>query len=312
MDFNVLVLGSGAATPTFARHCSAQMVNICGAHILLDCGEATQTQLRQYHQKIQSIKTIFISHLHGDHFFGLPGLLSTMHLCGRKEPLTVYAPKGAREAIELLFEVSATHIDYELTMKDIDIEVPTVIHVDKGFGVTAFPLRHSTPTYGFIFEEDVPLLNLRPKVRDRYDMTNDDCIRVKQGADLALADGTVVKNTDLTLPRRLPRRYAYCCDTAFDESLIPIVEGVDLLCMESTFDSAFEAMAEERCHCTAAQAATIAARAGVGQLLLTHFSARYREIENLLGEAQSVFPNTICAADGGKYDIFYRLEKGQS
>ena len=195
MDFNVLVLGSGAATPTFSRHCSAQMVNICGSHILLDCGEATQTQLRQYHQRIQSIKTVFISHLHGDHFFGLPGLLTTMHLCGRQEPLTVYAPKGAREAIELLFEVSASHIDYPLTITDIEVDSPTVIHYDKGFRVTAFPLRHSMPTYGFIFEEETPLLNLRPNVRDYYKMTNDDCIRVKQGEDLQLNDGTVIENS---------------------------------------------------------------------------------------------------------------------
>ena len=309
MDFSVLVLGSGAATPTFARHCSAQMVNICGAHLLVDCGEATQSQLRQYHQKIQSIKTIFISHLHGDHFFGLPGLLSTMHLCGRTEPMMVYAPVGAREAIELLFKVSATNVNYDLQIIDIDVAEPTVIHTGNGFRVTAFPLRHSLPTYGFIFEEDKPLLNLRPTVRDRYQMANDDCVRVKRGEDLRLEDGTIIPNSELTLPQRLPRRYAYCCDTAFEESIVPVVEGVDLLCMESTFDTAFTAMAEERCHCTAAQAATIAARANVGQLLLTHFSARYREIENLQNEALAVFPNTICAADGGRYEIPYKHAK---
>ena len=312
MDFNILVLGSGAATPTFARHCSAQMVNICGSHILLDCGEATQTQLRQYHQRIQSIKTIFISHLHGDHFFGLPGLLTTMHLCGRQEPLTVYAPTGAREALQLLFEVSASHIDYDLQIKDIEVDSPTVIHRDKGFTVTAFPLRHSMPTYGFVFEEEPPLLNLRPNMRDRYEMTNDDCIRVKQGEDLTLADGTVIPNEKLTLPRRLPRRYAYCCDTAFDESIISAVAGADLLCLESTFDSTFATLAEERCHLTASQAATIAERAGVGQLLLTHFSARYREVEVLLNEAQTVFPNTICASDGGRYEIRYKVESLKS
>lgn len=309
MDFNILVLGSGAATPTFARHCSAQMVNICSSHILLDCGEATQTQLRQYHQRIQSIKTIFISHLHGDHFFGLPGLLTTMHLCGRQDALTVYAPTGAREAINLLFEVSASHIDYPLTIIDIDTDQPAVIHSDNGFKVTAFPLRHSMPTYGFVFEEDPPLLNLKPNVRNLYNMTNDDCLRVKQGANLTLTDGTVIPNEQLTLPRRLPRRYAYCCDTAFDESIIPVVSGVDLLCLESTFDNSFVQLAEERCHLTAAQAATIAAQAGVGQLLLTHFSARYREIEPLLIEAQAIFPNTICASDGGRYELETKTEK---
>ena len=308
MDFNVLVLGSGAATPTFSRHCSAQLITICGSRILVDCGESTQNQLRQYHQKFQAIKTIFISHLHGDHFFGLPGLLSTMHLCGRTEPLTVYAPVGAKAAIELLFEVSATKVNYELNFVEIDVDQPTVIHQDKGFQVTAFPLHHSVTTYGFLFREDPPLLNLRPKMRDQYDMTNDDCIRVKNGEDLVLADGTVIPNDQLTLPRRLPRSYAYCCDTSFDESLIPILAGVDLLCLESTFDNAFSTLAEERCHLTAEKAATLAAKAGVRQLLLTHFSARYREIEPLMGEALAVFPDTLCAADGTRYDIPYKLK----
>lgn len=309
MDFNILVLGSGAATPTFARHCSGQMVNICGSRILVDCGESTQNQLRQYHQKIQSIKTIFISHLHGDHFFGLPGLLSTMHLCGRTEPLTVYTPVGAKAALELLFQVSATNVNYELNIVEIDVDNPTVVHTGKGFTVTAFPLHHSVTTYGYIFREEPPLLNLRHNVRDQYQMTNDDCVRVKNGEDLMLDDGTVIPNSQLTMPRRLARSYAYCCDTSFDESLIPILSGVDLLCLESTFDEAFSAMAEERCHLTASQAATIALRAGVRQLLLTHFSARYREIEPLLGEATAVFPNTICAVDGGRYEIPYKYAK---
>ena len=309
MDFNVLVLGSGAATPTYTRHCSAQLINICGSRILVDCGESTQNQLRQYHQKFQAIKTIFISHLHGDHFFGLPGLLSTMHLCGRTEPLTVYAPKGAKEAIELLFQVSATNVNYELNLVDIDIESPSVIHSEKGFTVTAFPLHHSVTTYGFLFREEPPLLNLRHKVREQYNMTNDDCVRVKNGEDLTLADGTVVPNGELTLPRRMPRSYAYCCDTAYDETLVPILEGADLLCLESTFDTAFSAMAEERCHLTAAQAATLASKAGVRQLLLTHFSARYKEIEPLMGEATAIFANTLCAADGGRYEIPYKYAK---
>ena len=306
MDFNVLVLGSGAATPTFARHCSAQLVSICGSRMLVDCGESTQNQLRQYHQKIQSIKNIFISHLHGDHFFGLPGLLSTMHLCGRKEALTVYAPKGAKGALELLFEVSGTNLQYELTIVELDLEEPTVIHQDRYFHVTAFPLHHSITTYGFLFEEEQPLLNLRPKMRDKYNMTNDDCVKVKHGEDLVLDDGTVVPNAEITMPPRSPRRYAYCCDTAYDESIVPIVAGADLLCVESTFDNAFASMAEERCHCTASQAAAIAAAAGVDRLLLTHFSARYREVEPLLEEAVPVFPNTVCAVDGGLYKIEYK------
>ena len=137
----------------------------------------------------------------------------------------------------------------------------------------------------------------------KYNLTNDDCVRAKQGADIVLDDGTVVPNSELTLSPRQARSYAYCCDTAYDETLVPIVQSVNLLCMESTFDEAFSAMAEERCHCTASQAATIARNAGVKQLMLTHFSARYRDVDQLLDEAKAVFPNTIAAEDGGVYEI---------
>lgn len=306
MDFRVLVLGSGAATPTFSRHCSSQVVCINGKRMIVDCGESTQNQLRQYHQKIQSINTIFISHLHGDHFFGMPGLLSTMHLCGRTEPLTVFAPVGTKHALELMFEVSGTELRYELNIVEMDFDEPRVIFKGNRFVVKAFPMHHSIPTYGFLFEETDIYLNLKKDARSMYGLTDADCIRVKMGYDLVMPDGTVIPNSELTLPRRLPRRYAYCCDTAFDPGLVDVLAGVDLLCMESTFDSSFADMAEERCHCTAAQAATIAKQAGVGQLLLTHFSARYRESTPLLAEATAIFPNTVCASDGAMYEVMNR------
>lgn len=303
MEFNILVLGSGAATPTYTRHCSSQLVNICGSHILIDCGEYTQNQLRKYHQKIQGIKMVLISHLHGDHFFGLPGLLSTMHLLGRTEPLTVFAPKGAREAIELLFSVSGTVLRYPIEYKELDCGEPTLIVQERFYHITAFPMQHSLPCYGFLIVEETPLLNLKPQARLLYNMTNDDCVRVKNGEDLVQEDGTVVPNSLLTLPPRQPRSYAYCCDTAFDESLSSIVSGANLLCMESTFDEAFKTMAEERFHCTASQAATIASQAGVKLLMLTHFSARYRDIGPLLAEAKAVFPDTIAAEDGATFCV---------
>lgn len=246
---------------------------------------------------------VLISHLHGDHFFGLPGLLSTMHLLGRTEPITVFAPKGAREAIELLFSVSGTDLRFPVEFKELDFDEPTVILQEHFYHITAFPMRHSLPCFGFLIVEEPPLLNLKPMSRLKYNLSNDDCVRAKQGEDIVLEDGTVVPNSMLTMPRRHPRSYAYCCDTAFDESLVPIVKDVDLLCMESTFDEAFKTMAEERCHCTASQAATIALNAGVKKLVLTHFSARYRDIEPLLAEAKAVFPDTIAAEDGGNYQI---------
>lgn len=303
MNFTILVLGSGAATPTFNRHCSAQMININGVRMLLDCGESTQNQLRKYHQKFQAINAIFITHLHGDHFFGLPGLLSTMHLCGRTTPLTVYAPVGAKESIELLFRVSGTEVQYELNIVELEIEEPTVIHRERSFHVTAFPMHHSITCYGYIFEEEPPLLNLRKDVVEKYKLTNADIVSLKQGNDYIDDNGNVLPNSIFTLPRRQPRRYAYCCDTSYDETLVDIVKGVDMLCMESTFDNSFADLAVERCHCTAAQAAKIAAKAEAKRLVLTHFSARYKSLESITDEARAIFPNTVCAEDGVMFDV---------
>ena len=263
-DFYITVLGSGAAIPTLARHCSAQVVNIRGFRILLDCGEGTQNQVRAYHQRIQSMSVVCISHLHGDHFFGLPGLLSTMHMCGRTEPITIIGPKGISEAIDTINRFSGSHLDFpvnyiELTADECSTS-PLHVYENKRCNISAFALRHSVETFGYIVEE------------------------VPHGS-------------------RPPRRYAYCSDTgAFDE-LADLVHGVNLLCLESTFANDFESIAIEKQHCTSAQAATIASRAEVKQLLLTHFSARYKEIDKLLAEASAIFPNTIPAADGQRYGV---------
>lgn len=303
LRFNILVLGSGAATPTHARHCSGQVVTIGGKRMLIDCGESTQSHLRQYHQRIQSFDTIFISHLHGDHFFGLPGLLSTMHLCGRTEPITVFAPKGIKAAIELLFNVSGTDIRYELNIVELDFDDKREIYRNPLCTVYAFPLRHSVPTYGFIFQENTTLLNLRKEVKELYNLSNEDCVHVKLGGDLTLADGRVIPNKELTLPPLKPRSYAYCCDTQYFDELVSYVDGVDLLCMESTFGNEYSNLADECLHCTASQAASIASQAHTKQLLLTHFSARYKDLTPLYEEATAIFPNTITAADGALYNI---------
>lgn len=263
MNFYTTILGSGAALPTVARHCSGQVVNINGFRILLDCGENTQTQLRVYHQRMQAISHIFITHLHGDHFFGLPGLVSSMHLCGRKEPLDVYAPAGVRAAMELLMQTSGSHLDYELRYHEIALDEGMELLFENNLcRVSAFPLLHSVPTYGYLIEE-------KPRGKNPV------------------------------------RRYAYCTDTGYTESFLPYIEGVNLLCMESTFNNAFASVATEKLHCTTSMAATLAQKAHVGELLLTHISARFKEPELLLAEAQAVFPNTIIASDGARHEVHY-------
>jgi len=263
VNFYTTILGSGAAIPTVARHCSAQVVNVNGFRILLDCGENTQTQLRVYHQKMQGIAHICITHLHGDHFFGLPGLLSSMHLCGRTQPVTVYAPAGIRQSMDLLMEVSGSHIGFELNYCELDFSEGMQLLFESNLcRVYAFPLLHSVPTYGYLIEE------------------------IPRGANP-------------------PRRYAYCSDTTYTETILPFVEGVNLLCMESTFDKAFTSVAQEKLHCTTEMAATLAAKAGAKHLLLTHISARYKEPEKLLAEAQEFFPQVSIAADGERYEVQY-------
>ncbi len=298
MDFFVTILGSGAATPKRDRQCSSQVVNINGFKMLVDCGEAAQHQVRATHQRMQSLGTIFISHLHGDHIFGLPGLLSSMHLCGRTEPVTVFSPRGLREAMQTLFRISNTVPQYEINYVEIDASEPVEVFRNARCVVTAFPLDHSVPCYGYLFEENQPFFNIRKEAIERYALSPADIQLVKEGADFRAPDGTVVPNGELTLPKRPVHRYAYCCDTAYTESILPVVEGVDLLCMESTFANDFASVAAEKRHCTALQAAQLARKAHVGRLLLTHFSARYSDVAPLLEEAQSVFPDAIAAADG--------------
>lgn len=249
--------------PTIARHCSGQVVNINGFRMLFDCGENTQTQVRVYHQKMQALATIFITHLHGDHFFGLPGLISSMHLCGRKDPIDVFAPKGIRQALETMIAVSGSHIDFEIRYHELThTEGCETIFENLRCRVKAFPLLHSVPTYGYLIEE-------KPR-----------------GQNPA-------------------RRYAYCSDTGYTESFLPYIQGVNLLCLESTFNHAFESVAIEKLHCTTKQAATLALKSNAKQLILTHISARFKEPEKLLAEATPIFPNTQIAADGSQYEVHY-------
>ena len=264
MNFFVTILGSGAALPTGRRHCSAQVVNVNGFKLLLDCAEGTQDRIRQLHLKLQSLGTVLISHLHGDHFFGLAPLLSTMHLCGRTEPITIVAPKGAKEVIETTFALTGNHVGYELNFIEMDFsEGLHRVFEGKRCTVDAFPILHSVPTYGFRITE---------------------------------------------VPRGVgePRVYAYCCDTAYTEAIVPYIAGADLLCLECTFADELAELAATRLHLTAGQAGSLARQAGVRQLLLTHISARYKEPELLLAQASAEFENIVVATDGMRVEVSRR------
>ncbi len=270
MNFLITILGSGAALPTGHRRCSAQVVNVGGFKMLLDCAEGTQDNIRRCHIKLQALGTILISHLHGDHFFGLPGLLSTMHLCGRTEPVTVIAPKGAKQVIETTFELTGNHIGYPLEFIEMDFsEGLHRVFEGKRCTVDAFPIVHSVPTYGFRITE------------------------VKRRGVLPCTPNTEPEGVH----RGTPLQYAYCCDTAYTEDILPYIQGADLLCLECTFANELESLATERQHLTAGQAGRLATLAGVKQLLLTHISARYKDPQILLDQATAEFPNSLLAED---------------
>lgn len=271
MNMFVTILGSGAALPTSNRRCSAQVLNIRGFKLLVDCAEGTQDRIRYCHIRLQGISTVVISHLHGDHFFGLPGLLSTMHLCGRTEPITVIAPRGAREVVETTFALTGNHIDYPVEWVEMDFDTGCRRVLENRYcTIDAFPIVHSVPTFGFRIAE-VP----RSQSSENH--------------PLATAHSPLV--------------YAYCCDTAYNEDLLPHISGADLLCLESTFADELSELAMQRQHLTAGQAGRLARLAGVRQLLLTHISARYKEPEIILQQASAEFGNTILAADGMRIEI---------
>lgn len=255
------VLGSGAALPIGARRCSAQILNVGGFKLLIDSAEGVQDRIRYNHLRLQSIGTIVISHLHGDHFFGLPGLLSTMHLCGRTEPVAIVAPAGARQVIETIFSLTGNNLGYELIWTELDFaEGERRVVENRNCTVDAFPLRHSVPTYGY---------RITSKERDGVP----------------------------------PKVYAYCCDTIYDESIIPHIQGANMLCVECTFSNEYAQLAETRMHLTAGQAGRLARLAGVQKLLLTHISARFRDPELLLRQAEEEFSDSIVAADNMRLDI---------
>ena len=306
MNFFVTILGSGAALPTGRRRCSAQVVNINGFKMLLDCAEGTQDRIRQHHLKLQSLGTILISHLHGDHFFGLPGLLSTMHLCGRTEPVTVVAPKGARQVIETTFDLTGNHIGYPINFVEMDFaEGIHRVFESPRCTVDAFPILHSVPTYGFRITE-VPRSGERRVENGERRVENGER-RAESGerrTENMLAQSSALHSPLSTL--RSPRVYTYCCDTEYNESLVPYMQGADLLCLECTFADDLADLARQRQHLTAGQAGQLAALAQPKQLLLTHISARYKEPEILTEQASAHFPHTLLASDG----LVVPIEKG--
>lgn len=304
MKFELTILGCGSAVPTSKRNSAAQVLNVLERYFLIDCAEATQHQLRRFRIPYNKINHIFISHLHGDHFFGLIGLLSSFALQNRRGELHIYSDKRLQEIIEFQLKMLNTRLGYKLTFHHLTRE-PELLYEDKSVTVTSFPLKHryDAPVCGFLFREKERERTIVRDMTDAWHVPVAFMQYLKQGEDFVASDGQVVANHMLTLPPPAPRSYAYMTDTLFRESFAAYIQGIDLLYHEATYGKECEALAKETFHSTAEQAAKMAVAAGAKRLLLGHFSARYPDPGILLEEAKAIFPQTDICTDGDVFDV---------
>ncbi len=303
MSFEVTILGSGAAIPTQRRNPTSQYIVCNDRHILIDCGEGTQMQIRKYGVKFQRINHILISHLHGDHFFGLVGLISTMHLMGRDKNLSIYGPEELEQILRLQLEVGAAKLDFEINFVKLNGKDSGVIFEDKLIEISYFPLKHRIPTNGFIIREKVKERRLNPLKIEGAGLLFEHMHRLKKGEDILLENGKTLKNNKYTLDPHPSFSYAYCSDTAYAEKIVPYIQGASLLYHEATFVEKDIERARATFHSTARQAAEIAKKAGVGKLIIGHLSARYDSTSDHLHEAMQVFENSEVVEDGRTYPV---------
>ncbi|AEA45262.1 ribonuclease Z [Fluviicola taffensis] len=303
MNFEVTILGSGAALPTSNRNPTAQYVSCNDRHILIDCGEGTQVQLRKYHVHIQKINHILISHLHGDHFFGLVGFLSSMHLLGRDKGLTIYGPEELEQIIRLQLEVGGARLGFELNFVALNGKENRLLFEDKIIEIWTFPLSHRIPTNGFLIKEKPRDRKLNAELFEEAGLSLTLIPKLKQGIDVELDSGEVIYADEYTYPAKPSRSYGYCSDTIYDERIVAYVKHVNLLYHEATFLDDKLDRAKQTFHSTASQAASIAKQAEVGKLLLGHLSARYDNSLKHFEEASAVFKNVRVVEDGETYLI---------
>ena len=301
--FRVHILGCGSALPTLHHNASAQVVEIRGKLFLVDCGEGTQVQLRRSRLRFTKISAVFITHLHGDHCFGLIGMLSTFGLLGRTARLAIYAPAALEDMLKQQMQLFCHDFDYEVDFHAVDTTQQQVIFEDRSLTVETIPLEHRMPCCGYLFREKPSLPHIRRDMIDFYQIPTSQINNIKAGADWTTSDGEVVKNERLVEPADPPRSYAYCSDTRYIPTLHERIKGVSTLYHESTYGEDNLLMAQKYFHSTARQAALVARDAGVGRLLLGHYSSRYEDEQILLREAQEVFKNTSLTDENTFFDV---------
>jgi len=306
MNFSVTILGANSAKFAHGRHQTSQVINHNENLYLIDCGEGTQLQLMRYRIKLSRINHIFISHLHGDHFLGLVGIILTQHLNGRTQELVIHGPAGLDEIISTQLRLSETHLKYVLRFVPVVPGPSHIIYENEHLQVSTIPLSHRIACNGFLFEEKPAKRRLVPSAKDTYGLQNNQISIVRSGMHIVSDSGQVlIDYRDVTLPAPVPRLYAYCSDTIFSLDPVPLIKGADLLYHEATFLQDLADRAQATFHSTAGQAATVAKAAQVKSLLIGHFSSRYKDLTPFLAEAQEIFKDTRLAEEGVTFEIPY-------
>lgn len=303
MRFEVTIVGRGSAQPVAGRNHAGQVVNLHEQYYLIDCGEGTQARMREFGLSTMRLNAIFLTHLHGDHIYGIFPLLSSLALSGRKTPIKIFAPHPFGELLESVKGFLDERYSFEVQYEEVNTREHQMIYENKVMEVWTIPLRHRIPTAGYLFKEKRPKLNIHKDKIDKHGLGIAQIVAAKRGEDVELECGTVIANQALTYQPYEPRSYAYCSDTLRSGKVTELVRGVDLLYHEATFDADSGNLARTTGHTTTRQAAEIAQEAEVGQLMLGHFSSRYRNLEPLLSEGKKIFQNTIMPEEGETISI---------
>ena len=303
MPFELTILGSSSATPTSERYPTAQVLDASGRFFLIDCGEGTQIQIRRQKIGFGKIKHIFISHLHGDHYYGLIGLISTFNLLGLKNDIHIYSPSQLKDIIQPQLDFLKGDLQFNVIFHPLNFKKAQIIYEDKSREVVSFPLKHSINCCGFLFREKHKERNIIKEYIQQYKIPVAQIKAIKQGAGFETENGEIIPNEKLTTPPSPPLSYAFCSDTAFHPPVAKIIKGVNMLYHEATFTEELRDWADKTYHSTALDAAKMAKMAEAGRLIIGHFSSRYKTVEPFLEEAKNVFTNTEEAIDGQSYII---------
>lgn len=300
--FELTILGSNSALPAYGRFPTSQVLNINEDLLLIDCGEGTQIRMSQYRIKRNKISRIFISHLHGDHLYGLPGVITSFYHTSRTQSLQIFGPTGIKRFLDTVFEVSGALAEYPLEIIELEDRGIKQIIDAVDYEIFAFPVSHRMPTFGYLFREKFGERNIRKSSIEKYRLNIDQIKAAKAGEEIRIND-KIIDNSEITHPNPVPRSYAYCADSRYDESLLEYIEGVNTLYFETTYLDDMIDQAIERGHCTARQAGRLARKAGVQTLITGHYSSRYKNLEPILAEAKTEFENVVLGTDGLIFQI---------